>query len=164
MGSNFIEINFARGPPPPLRLCSRMCSRPCLRNPIGYERGEPIFWLPPMVSCCCLLLPVTPTAYPTVSKSRVREDVRVQVPPPAPRQSKGLATIGCQPFFIALVLMEGLERARGADEQEEERDAREPRHYVKRWRGTSHVSSRGTRPPSAPPQRSKPWLGCPTPE
>ena len=91
-----------------------------------------------MVSCCCLLLPVTPTAYPTVSKSRVREDVRVQVPPPAPRQSEGLATIGCQPFFIALVLMEGLERARGADEQEEERDARERVSPEPRRKSRSH--------------------------
>ena len=38
------------------------------------------------------------------SKSRVRKDVRVQVPPPAPRQAAGLATIRCQPFFMALVL------------------------------------------------------------
>ena len=40
------------------------------------------------------------------SKSRVRKDVRVQVPPPAPRQSSGLATIRCQPFFIAFWLTE----------------------------------------------------------
>ena len=34
------------------------------------------------------------------SKSRVRKDVRVQVPPPAPRQARGLATIRCQPFSL----------------------------------------------------------------
>ena len=106
-GSYIIEVNFARGPTPPLGLCSRMCSRPCLRKPIRYERGEPIFWLPPIISCCCLLLPVTSSTYMTVSKSRVRKDMRVRPPPPAPRQSAGLAAIRCQPFFIALVLKRG---------------------------------------------------------
>jgi len=51
---------------------------------------------------------------------------------------------------------EGVERARGADEQEEERDAREPHYDHLRWRGTSHFPSRGTRQPLAPPQRPQP--------
>jgi len=49
------------------------------------------------------------------------------------------------------------------ESSEEKRDAREPLHYLKRRRGTSYVWSRGTRPPSAPPQRPPPWMGGPTP-
>jgi hypothetical protein len=59
------------------------------------------------------------------SKSRVRKDVRVQVPPPAPRQSEGLATIGCQPFFIALVLKRDLNGLGAPTNREEKHDARE---------------------------------------
>jgi hypothetical protein len=57
----------------------------------------------------------------------------------------------------------GIEPASGADEQEEKRDAREPRYDIKRWRGTSHDSSRGTRQPEAAPQKPMAWMAAPLP-
>ena len=61
------------------------------------------------------------------SKSRVRKDVRVQVPPPAP-----------PPFSSRGAQREGLERARGADEQEEKRDAQEHDSPEPRRNSRSH--------------------------
>ena len=85
-----------------------MCSRPCPRNPVRYERGEPMSWLPPMVSCCCLLLPTVPFAICADSKSRVRKDVRVQVPPPAPTANeRASSSNGSCPFSMRLVLERG---------------------------------------------------------
>ena len=73
-------------------------------------------------------------------------------------------------FFITTNIQQGIEPASGADEQPRTRateiqplgspakinrrgemgDAREPRHDLKRWRGTSHVLPRGTRQPYPP--------------
>ena len=85
---------------PPLTVQQNvMCSRPGPRYRIRHERGNPIFRLPPMISCNCLLLPSVPFAICAVSRSRVRRDVMVRPPPPTlftfPRPPRGLS--GCCP-------------------------------------------------------------------
>jgi len=67
----------------------------------------------------------------------------------APRQSEGLATIGSQPFFIALVHMEGLERARIADEADFEKRPLE-RRWDKLWKNQREETKPVTKPTSIP--------------
>ena len=104
-----------------------MCSRPCLRKPVRYKKGEPIFRLPPVISGCCLLLPTAPLPICADSESRVRKDVRVRPPPPAP-----------PPFPLRGAQREGVERARIAERvAEEKRDARERGSPEPRRKGRS---------------------------
>ena len=56
------------------------------------------------------------------SKSRGRKAVRVRPPPPAPSESR--RPTDRLAFFVELGAQEGVERARGADEEEEKRDFR----------------------------------------
>src|SRR3990170_1353786 len=64
--------------------------------------GEADFGLPPGKSYCFLFLPFTSSTYPAVSKSRVRKDVRVRPPPPAPCESRRASRTSCWPFSYSL--------------------------------------------------------------
>ena len=116
-----MRITSTRGSTP--LLCSKMCSRPCLRKPTRYENGGTDLPVPPTVSYYLQLLPMESVPFLSDSKSRGRKAVRVRPPPPAPGDTQGPRDF-LGPFHWSLVLMEGVERARGADEEEEKRDFR----------------------------------------
>ena len=84
------------------------------------------------------------------SKSRGRKAARVRPPPPAPSESR--RPTDRLAFFVELGAQEGVERARGADEQEEERDFRsaEAHRPAAKADGVTAEALRGRPPPPAP--------------
>ena len=96
-----------------LRLCSKMCSRPCLRIPTRYKKGETNSPVPPTVSYYLQLLPMVSAHFLSDSKSRGRKVMRVRPPPPAPsgpqRPTEWLAS------FIEPGAHKGVEPASGAE-------------------------------------------------
>jgi len=70
------------------RLCSNMCSRPCLRIPTRYKKGGTDRPVPPAASYYLQLLPTISVPSCSDSKSRGSNAVRVRPPPPAPETTK----------------------------------------------------------------------------
>jgi len=83
-----IRTRFRVYSPRPPRLCTKMCSRPCLRKPTRYKRGGTDLPVPPTVSYYLQLLPIKSALSLSDSKSRGRKAVRVRPPPPAPGESQ----------------------------------------------------------------------------
>jgi len=71
-------------PCPPRRLCSKMCSRPCLPFTNRYKKGGTNSSVPPTVSYYLQRLPTVSVPSSSDSKSRGRKLMRVRPPPPAP--------------------------------------------------------------------------------
>jgi hypothetical protein len=90
------------GAHPPLFLCTKMCSRPCLRKPTRYKKGETDNPVPPTISYYLQLLPNPTAPLCSVSKSRGRKVMRVRPPHPAPPsfarspQKPMVPTISCR--------------------------------------------------------------------
>jgi len=78
------RVDSPRGFYPPFRLCSKMCSRPCLLFTNRYKKGGTNSPVPPTVSYYLQLLPKSTAPFLSDSKSRGRKVVRVRPPPPAP--------------------------------------------------------------------------------
>ena len=81
------------------------CAVKCAVDPahgirLDTKGGNRYSGSPPMISYRCLLPPIPDALFSSHSKSRVRKDMRVRPPPPAPGETKGPRTILLGPFRI----------------------------------------------------------------